>query len=70
MAKLKIWKAGKVGHGNTKRITDAEQLHGRAHRALPMGSGATTRISQRSATGSEEERGLRLPGSLRRGSGG
>ena len=69
MAKLKPHKAGKVGHGNTKRLEDAERLHGLRRTALPKGSGATAKIPQRSATGPGEEHGLRLRG-LRRGSGG
>lgn len=69
MAKLKPQKAGKVGHGNLKQHKDIELLHRHLKTALPKGSGATARIPERSAKG-REERGLRLPGSLRGGSGG
>jgi hypothetical protein len=69
MAKLKPHKAGKVGHGNTKRFKDAVLLHGLRRMAPPKGSGATAKVPKLNTTGHEERRGLRLRG-LRRGSGG
>jgi hypothetical protein len=50
MAKLKIAKTGKVGHGHAPRRNDLDLLAGRSQLHRPEGSGAPAKVPGHEAT--------------------